>query len=178
MFFSICLQNMITDKCFSLYKSIAQKTAQSQTFAKWSLDLYRALENQKQQFSLFFETPRNIENAYQNACREIKERYIYEKKIFGIGKKLDRILTKLREEEIPRRRKFISQYGQFIPRSFLPFLAKEIFVFDVQIPDTVLPALDRFDLDETGNATEYHILTTDECIFVIWPVVRSKKFHF
>eukprot|EP01114_Cavostelium_apophysatum_P006313 TRINITY_DN1756_c0_g1_i1.p1 TRINITY_DN1756_c0_g1~~TRINITY_DN1756_c0_g1_i1.p1 ORF type:complete len:1369 (+),score=514.64 TRINITY_DN1756_c0_g1_i1:270-4376(+) len=82
--------------------------------------------------------------AYQSSLEEVIRRRRFGKKVTTLAAKISETLTKMRDEEVARRKVFLDNHGRYIPKYLIPGLNENVPPFEVLVPafDGALPPVD------------------------------------
>eukprot|EP00026_Physarum_polycephalum_P000030 Phypoly_transcript_00030.p1 GENE.Phypoly_transcript_00030~~Phypoly_transcript_00030.p1 ORF type:complete len:1571 (+),score=474.31 Phypoly_transcript_00030:66-4778(+) len=114
---------------------------------------------------------KNMPQAYQAAIQEVARRRGFSKKVRRELLRMNETVGKVRDEELPKRERFMNKYFHFVPKDLVPGLQDALPVLEVSVPpfDTNLPQIDS--TSTSGEEDDFTIVP-----FGDEPIPRMQSF--
>jgi len=124
-------------------RTISALQQKNRELANKIVAFHEAIQRQKNDFfQLVF--VQKMPRAYQSSLEEVVKRRKYKRRISALISRITEVLTKVREDEVTRRKGFLENHGRFIPKDLIPGLNEGVPPFEVSVPnfDVQLPQID------------------------------------
>jgi septation ring formation regulator EzrA len=143
-------------------RTIALLQSKIRDLANRIIVFHEALMKQKKAFHQLVYV-QSMPKTYVASLDEVARRRRFGKRLSAYVAKVSENLTKMREQEIEKRKAFLNTYGRFIPRDLVPGLTGSVPPFEIHFPsfDTTLPAVDN-DNVTIEEEEEFTMVLSDE----------------